>query len=103
MTQVTKSYLFLWRIDVGDIAPGDISKHMEVVKEHLETPMLTDLLNSEVQAFFIPVRNESTSVEIVEFNIDSNQPYTRIRSQDIKDLSESEIIQFIKENRNVKK
>ena len=86
---IIKSYIFIWYINVGDIAPNDDPSYVEAAKHSLvETDRLNELLNADVITYFIPTRVEPTRLEVLEFNINSNDPFSRSSNGSIADLEE---------------
>jgi len=78
MIDPIKSYIFIWYIDVADISNGDISSYMESVKKTLGGERkLEDMLNGEVVEYFIPCRNILPRLEVLEFNINSFEKFSR--------------------------
>jgi hypothetical protein len=78
MNEPIKSYIFIWYIDIGQINPMAAAQYMEGVKTTLDNEeKLEDMLNAEVLQYFIPVRNETTRLEILEFNINSFDPFSK--------------------------
>jgi hypothetical protein len=75
-----KSYIFIWKIDVTNVAVNDVPTYMDAAKSALlDSKRMNDLLNADAEWFFIPVRNAQPELEVLEFNIDNDLPHTRYK------------------------
>lgn len=75
---IIKSYIFVWYVDIGDMAPQDVPYYMENTKSVLKNQeSLEDLLNGEVIEYFIPTRQGPSRLEVLEFNINSNKSFSK--------------------------
>jgi len=100
-----KSYIFIWKIDVGNVAPSDVPTYMSAIKQSVGNVegKLNHLLNADVEEYFIPVTNESSNLDIVEFNLESDSPYTRTSNSvnPKADFIREKIAQILKDSQNV--
>lgn len=70
MTKIRKKWMVVWKINIDGFPPETVAGVIEELKKTLGQDVLQAFFETEVMAFFVPVRAIPTQLEVHEIILD---------------------------------